>query len=147
MLYLECYPDEVLVRTLGVPSRELRHVGGKGNVLNRLREHQEGLGLVEEDPQSHQPLELGNYQQIQQKGDLVLLRRGTSNRWLIIICPRLEELLSNRAQASGIAPKDYGLPPSAAQLKKIPHYERRRNFPEFLQDLCQTDEQINQLQE
>lgn len=30
LLYVECHPDTVLVRTLGIPKREIRHVHSKG---------------------------------------------------------------------------------------------------------------------
>jgi len=141
MLYVECYPDEMLARTLGVPRRELRHERGKGNILNRLRKVSAGKGMVDEDPDAHQPQELQKYREVGRKGRLVLMQHTTNPaKQLILISPRLEEWLYERASDCGVNPKDYGLPGSADELHDTPHYEANHNFEEFLRQLQKDDE-------
>ncbi|MGB9619573.1 MAG: hypothetical protein ACPL7K_04085 [Armatimonadota bacterium] len=65
-----------------------------------------------------------------------------SKRRVIVLCPRLEEWIYGRAAACGIDPQIYRLPSSAQDLKKIPHYETKRQFGEYLQELCQSDEEM-----
>lgn len=64
MLYVECYPDELLARLFHVPHRHIRHAHGKGNILNRLRRSKAGIGLVDEDPLAAQPADLQFYGEI-----------------------------------------------------------------------------------
>ncbi len=52
---MECEPDEVLVRSLGVPKKKIRHVHSKGNVCRRLLKNKNSVGVVDEDPESVQP--------------------------------------------------------------------------------------------
>lgn len=148
MLYVECYADEVLVRTLGVPRREVRHEHGKGNITNRLRTVATGKGMIDEDPSGFQPAELRNYRKVQQNGSLVLMEHTASHsNQLVIICPNLEEWLYERASASGVSPAQYRLPATPQQLKTVPHYERKLNFLEFLKRLCTIDTELACLKE
>ena len=57
MLYVECNADYVLVKTLGVPRKEINHCGGKAKVCRLLgkEETENCKGLVDEDPFSVQP--------------------------------------------------------------------------------------------
>jgi len=47
---VECNADEVVLRALGVTKKQLLHFGGKGNVINRLKELPGATGIVDEDP-------------------------------------------------------------------------------------------------
>jgi len=148
MLYVECFADEKLVHSLGVRRRHVRHAKCKGEVLNKLRQQPAGIGLVDQDPHAAQPSELKNYREIKRGGGLILLEhRDGSNRRVIILCPRLEEWLYQRAATRGINPQKYGLPGSAQELKKIPHYETKQQFAEFLQQLRQLDEEMALLED
>ena len=136
MLYVECYPDEMLARTLGVPRCEVKHEHGKGNITNRLRRLDAGKGLLDEDAPGFQPAELKNYRRVKQTGRLVLMEHTSSAaKQLVLVCPRLEEWLYERAAACGVKPTDYGLPDSAAKLHSIPRYEEKPKFVEFLKRL------------
>ncbi|MBW8041983.1 MAG: hypothetical protein FVQ85_18565 [Planctomycetes bacterium] len=37
-ILVECNADEAVLRALGVTKKQLLHFGGKGNVINRLKE-------------------------------------------------------------------------------------------------------------
>jgi len=148
MVYVECYPDELLVCLLGTPRRNVRHARGKGDLLNKLRKLPVGIGLVDEDPQASQPSELNSYQKAEQTGSLILLRPNDgAYRRLIVICPRLEEWLYQRAAVCGIVPQHFGLPASAHELKKLPRYDQQLKFRGFLEQLCRSDVEVKSLQQ
>jgi hypothetical protein len=143
---VECYPDEAVLRALGVPKRQVRHAAGKGEVLNRLRDLREAIGMVDEDPASAQPRELGNYEQVADTEGLRLMaRRGSSGQRLIILCPRLEDWLMQRARACGVDPTQHCLPSRPRELHDIPRYDRKDGFRPFLAALNGRDSGMGRL--
>jgi len=148
MLFVECYADETLMRTLGVQRRDLRHANGKGNVLNRLSRLNAGTGLVDEDSGASQPSELKNYREADQFGGLILMaHRDNSKRRIIVVRPRLEEWLLDRAKAQGVNPSSFGLPDSSDRLHAFPRYDRTPKFPDFLRRLKELDPEMKRLSE
>jgi hypothetical protein len=100
----------------------------------------EHVGVIEEDPGSAQPRDLASYDEIQAAGGLrLLVRHGSADRKLIVVCPRLEDWLIARAVSSGIRLQDYGLPGDPHRLHGIPHYEDRQTFQQFLTELTGRD--------
>ena len=137
---VECNADEKLLRALGVSKKQLRHERCKGEVVKRVLKFDCATGLIDEDPASAQPRELDNYKQVQAAEGLRLLaRRDDKNKRLIIICPKLEDWLIQRAKSSGIRPKDYGLPSDPDKLHSIPRYEQKEGFCRFLAELKERD--------
>jgi len=145
---VECYPDEVVLCALGVPRKQLLHEARKGEVFNWLKKTPGGVGMVDEDPDSAQPRDLGNYQQKEASEGLRLLaRRGNSGQKLIMVCPRLEEWLIQRAVICGINPRGYYLPRTAKELHDIPRYEQKDGFPRFLAELNDRDKGMTLLRQ
>ncbi|MCU0916529.1 MAG: hypothetical protein MUC88_18480 [Planctomycetes bacterium] len=133
---VECYPDEAVLRALGVPRRFLLHEPRKGEVFNWLRKTPAATGMVDEDPDSAQPRDLISYQQVQAgEGLLLLTRQGNSGQRLIVVRPRLEDWLIQRAKICGVDPKRYQLPGTAKELHDIPRYEQKDGFRRFLAEL------------
>ncbi|MHC4424894.1 MAG: hypothetical protein ACYSYV_02220, partial [Planctomycetota bacterium] len=100
---VECDADEAVLRALGVARKQLLHFGGKGKVINRLKELPGATGVVDEDPASAQPRDLNNYQgEVQTAEGLRLLtRQGKGGQRLILVCPKLEDWLIHRARSIG----------------------------------------------
>ena len=137
---VECNADEKLLRALGVSKKQLRHERCKGEVVKRVLKFDCATGLIDEDPASAQPRELDNYKHVQSAEELRLLAsRDDKNKRLIIICPRLEDWLIQRAKSSGIRPEDYGLPSDPDKLHSIPRYEQKEGFCRFLEELKERD--------
>jgi hypothetical protein len=133
---VECYPDEAVLRALGVPRKQLLHQARKGEVFNWLKKNAGALGMVDEDPDSAPPRDLTSYQQMQaSEGLLLLVRRGSSGQRLIIVRPRLEDWLIQRARVCGLDPRQYQLPGSARELHGIPRYEQKDGFRRFIAEL------------
>jgi hypothetical protein len=137
---VECNADEAVMRTLGVPRKQIFHQANKGEVIKWLKKNADAVGMVDEDPDSSQPCDLSNYQEIcSAEGLRLRIRSGNNNQRLVIVCPRLEEWFYNRAGLSSIIPQDYGLPGDPDNLHRIPRYEQKDGFARFLADLKARD--------
>ena len=147
-VFVECYPDAALIRSLGITKKQLFHERCKGEVIKQVFKSDSAIGLIDEDPASAQPRELSNYKQIQSEEGLKLLARNNDkNKKLIIVCPRLEEWFIDRAKSSGIQPKDYGLPDDPDRLHSISRYDKREGFKRFLAELKEKDQGMKLLQQ
>lgn len=148
MIVVECYLDEYLIRSLGFPKKHIKHQSGKGKVIRSLRKLQGKIGIIDEDPDSSQPSDLKNYDNIQQTENLRLLKKKTSkNQYLIVISPYLEGWIVKRANHNQIDMNKYGLESDARSLHNIPHIEEKTNFQNFLRQLISIDEEIKVLHE
>ncbi len=145
---VECYPDEVVLRGLGVPRKQVLHQARKVEVFNWLKKNASAVGMVDEDPDSDQPRDLVSYHQVQaSEGLLLLIRQGSSGQRLIVVRPRLEDWLIQRAKVCGIDPRQYQLPGSAKELHGIPRYEQKDGFRRFLGELNDRDKGMSLLRQ
>ena len=139
-ILVECYPDAALLHTLGVPNKQLRHERCKGEVVKRVHKFGNATGLIDEDPTSAQPRDLDNYKQVQAGEGLRLrARRDDKNKRLIIICPRLEEWLLQKARLLDVKSEEYGLPSDPDRLHSVPRYDQKDGFCRFLAELKKRD--------
>jgi len=137
---VECNADEAVLKGLGVSKKQLRHEHCKGEVVKRVLKFDSAIGIIDEDPQSAQPRDLNNYKQVQAAEGLHLLtRQGRVGQRLVVVCPKLEDWLIDRAKSSGIRPEDYGLPSDPDSLHSIPRYEQKEGFRRFLAELKKHD--------
>ncbi len=146
---VECSADEVVLRSLGVPKKQLSHFGGKDKLITRLRDMPGAVGMVDEDPASTQHPDLKvAYRKVESAEGLCLLtRQGSGGQKLVMICPKLEDWLIERAKSSGIRPEDYGLPSDPDRLHSIPRYEQKEGFRRFLVELKERDRGMRLLQQ
>jgi hypothetical protein len=138
---VECSADEVVLRNLGVPRKQLSHFGGKDKLITRLRDMPGAVGMVDEDPASTQHPDLKvAYRKVESaEGLQLLIRQGSGGQRLVMICPKLEDWLIERAKSSGIRPEDYALPSDPDRLHSIPRYEQKEGFRHFLEELKERD--------
>jgi hypothetical protein len=145
---VECYPDEALLHAIGVPRKQLRHERCKGEIVKKVLKLDGAIGIIDEDPASAQPRDLSNYEEVEAAEGLRLLaRRGSATRRLIVVCPRLEEWLIERARMSGVKPSDYKLPDNAKRLHSIARYDQKDGFRRFLAELMRCDSGMNLLRQ
>jgi len=121
-VYVECKPDELLVKRLGVP-RKIIHAGNKTEVCKHLKNIENSLGVVDEDPYSEQPEYLrdliANGTTILDRNDIKVLDDKERNNRLIILCPRLEDWVIRTAKDAGIELEKFGLPDDPNRLHRI----------------------------
>jgi hypothetical protein len=138
VIIVECYTDEYLVRLLGF--KEIKHEGGKGKVLERVRENSGTIGMIDEDPDSNQPSERQEYIEFERKSTIKLLvKRGDESKKVIEISPDLEGWILVRAKKNRVFPKNYGLPNDPHELHS-PHIEKNKKFREFMDELVKADD-------
>jgi hypothetical protein len=131
-----------LLCSLGIPRRSILVMGAKGNVIKKLKDRPRDVGVVDEDPDSihTQSHELANYEPVERgEGVQLLARRGSHGQRLIVLCPRVEDWLIDRAGTCGIDPRQYHLPSTARELKDLLHYEEKEWFRRFLDELSDRD--------
>lgn len=136
MIYTECKPDSSLVRILGIPKKQIIHLGGKPEVCKQLEKREEWKGLVDEDPFSVQPSYL---KKLPVKEDLPtyglkILSDNSKNNDLIVLRPRLEEWVLKATEEAGIDIKRYNLPDDGDQLHKVINLDLRK-FERLVNDL------------
>jgi len=136
MIYTECKPDSTLVKMLGIPKKQIIHLGCKPEVCKQLEKREKWKGLIDEDPSSVQPpyLKKLQVQKNSQNYGLKILNDASKNNDLIILCPRLEEWVLKAAKEAGIDIKRYNLPDDGEQLHKVINLDLRK-FERLVNDL------------
>ena len=119
MVYVECKPDEVLVKKLGILKKMLKHENDKGRVCKRLAKLMDCTGMVDEDPLSAQPSYLKYLPIIEEKHGVRVLSDKQKGNKVIILCPRLEEWIIKSVSESGFKMSDFGLPDKANELHRV----------------------------
>ena len=141
MIYLECYADKTLVRTLGIPRKDIVHAGTKGDVCKGLRKNKNSKGLVDEDPGSPPPSYVNELKPQSNANNVEIRYDQTRKNHLIILSPRLEEWLLKAAREAGVSPSDYGLPEDADKLKELPK-TRLMNLERFIKEILKQKSQM-----
>ena len=143
---VECNADEAVVRALGLPRKQLLHFGGKYELVKELKERAHDVGMVDEDPGRIQPQDMGSYRQTDSGEGLHLLtRQGKGRQRPVVICPKMEDWLIERAESSGVRPENHGLPSDPDRLHGMPRYEQKEGFRRFLAELKEKDKGMHLL--
>ncbi len=139
MIYVECKPDELLVRQVtNLPRRQVVHEAkGKGGVCNRLMRNRDLVAMVDEDPGATQPTymaQLSLSREITDLGLKLYLDSRRNNR-VIVLCPRLEEWLLRAVSDMGFDIETYRLPRRASALHSAINLDERK-IQRLLTDLA-----------
>jgi hypothetical protein len=116
---VECNPDELLVRVLGLGRKEIVHEPNKGEVCNYLRKNNIRLAIIDEDPDSGQPNYLKDFVLKEEKFGVKKLVRNPFDKTILVIKPRLEEWVIAQCTSSHVDPRKFHLPNDAKELKKV----------------------------
>jgi len=138
-IIVECKPDEILAKSLGLAKNEIAHQNCKGEVCNLLMKTKISLAMVGEDPNSNQPKYLNNYTLIENKHDVKILYLKSKNKTIMVLKPRLEEWILKRCKKSVVNPEKYFLPSNNKQLKDMINYHLV-NFTNLLKELNQKND-------
>ena len=151
MIYVECKPDEILVRFLtGLPKRQIAHeFKGKPEVCRRISEARDTKGMIDEDPGSVQPTYLSRItlaQEILHLG-LKVYEDSPRNNRLVVLCPKLEDWVLRAAGDALLNMSDYGLPNTANRLHRVINVDLRK-FERLMTDLnAATSNRLKTLQD
>jgi hypothetical protein len=146
MIVVEGYADKALVADMGFPRKQIKIGRDKGKVLESVKKNQAKVSIIDEDPYSGQPSDLGNYIEKDSRSTIKLLaRKDDDSKRLIQISPRLEDWLYSRALHNQISPMSFGLPKYPEDLHNIPRVDKKENFHRFLNELIEADDEIDTL--
>jgi hypothetical protein len=118
MRYIECKPDETLVRALGCPRREFKHTSGKSRVCGRLEKDTGAVGIVDEDPGSVQPSYLVQAKALATEHDICVREDQKRENKIVVLKPRLEEWLIKTAAGAGLSMEEFGLSSKPDELHR-----------------------------
>jgi hypothetical protein len=145
MIYLECEPDKALVKALGIPRKEIKHMFSKGNVCNRLEKTKNSKGLVDEDPLSPQPSYIGKLKSLSGGHGIKLLLDEKNQNYLIVLCPRLEDWVLNVAKEANIDVLKHGLPNDPNKLHEALNIKLDK-FKDLIDKIKQKSEMLKTLE-
>jgi hypothetical protein len=155
MIFVECKPDYTLVsKLLSESNRKVEHSADKAAVLNKLvrrsgfPNYENSFGMIDEDPLSYQPKVIRDFAEKENllKHKIKILNYRLLNNHVIILCPRLEEWVTDASKEAKISMAAYGLPDKAEQLHQIINLNID-NFEHLVNDLIEKSERVNKLKQ
>jgi len=146
MIFVECNTERVLLRCLGIPKRETRHVGGKLKVCKMLERIPSSKALIDEDPWSHQPPYLRRLKQVGEEAGIRRLLDERTSSEVLMLCPRFEEWIIETARDAGIDLAKCNLPADGGQLHKFVNLHPQR-LEKLVSELLSRSERLKKLRE
>jgi|JI102314A2RNA_FD_contig_41_5240748_length_2428_multi_3_in_0_out_0_2 hypothetical protein len=144
MIFYECYADESLLKYLGFTAKHLRggHSNGRSRVSAKLRNTENSLALIDEDPGAPRDRYLeyvfGLNPLHSDKYCIATIDPKTRNK-LIVLRPNLEAWSVALARDKNINLENYELVNNPKKLHDILRVERndrkRKKFLEFIGDI------------
>ena len=108
-VHVECNPDEVLVKKLGVSRKRITHHQGKSRVFKACQKKNNLLALVDEDPGSHRtPYE--NTLTLEEQYQGISYYKDRSGNEIFILNGKLEDWIISICQESKVEIATFGLP-------------------------------------
>lgn len=145
MIYVECNPDETLVKILGFSRKQITHAFGKGNICNKLEKTKNTLGLVDEDPQSAQPKYLKRLKPRKQEDGIKVWQDTKRGNFIVMLCPRLEGWITQVSKKDKLDITKYQLPNDADRLHGKINLQSEK-FEKFLIDALPVSTGLKNLQ-
>ena len=134
-IVVECNPDELLARALGLGRKEIAHQNSKGEVCHYLKNNDVRIAVIDEDPGSGQPNYLKTFIMAEEKFGIKKIVQNNTQKIILIIKPRLEEWILSQCEKSNIDPGKFFLPNNAKQLKDVINL-RLNHFDNLLKELA-----------
>ena len=130
MIYVECRPDELLVRQVtDLPRKQVVHEAkGKGGVFNRLMRNRDLVAMVDEDPGKTQPTYMARLSLSRERANIGLkvYADNSLNHRVVVLCPDLEGWLLRAVRDAGFDMDTYRLPDSANALHRVINLDERK---------------------
>lgn len=135
MLYLECYPDEVLANSLGVSIKRIDHSKGRNKVCDSLCKSTGNKALIDEDPLQVQHPVQKEWRLVQTQFKVKYFEDEKRGHAIVCLCPDLENWIVEVAKTEKIdLKKDFRLENNAKDLHKVIH-TRLKQFRELIEHL------------
>jgi hypothetical protein len=119
MIFVEGKPDKVLLSSIGVVNSSIKIAGSKGAVCNQMKKRSSVKGVVDEDPGKACPPYINQLNVLFQDRNIILLEDKANSNKVIVIRPYLEEWVLGFCKSFRIDLKNYFLPSTSSDLKKV----------------------------
>lgn len=116
MIYLECNPDELLCKKLGIPKKFTKHHNDKGRIVRYLIRQNHHLGLVDEDPGAGKPSAMDKFKEEEAIKFGIRQYIDLNKNKLIVVCPRLEGWLIDVCKKNKVDIAKFNLPVNEEKL-------------------------------
>lgn len=156
MIFVECDPDEVLVKSL-TRGKIIKHPSNKPRVCSQLAKTNGSVAMVDEDPKSVQHPYIDKLKGTGQVSflsghDLTVLCDKSRDNRIVLICPRLEDWLLKAASEAGLNIEDYFLPRKPSGLHDVltlgnKNNKHMDNYKKLLYDLGKSSTRVKTLKE
>ena len=97
-VHVECLPDEALVRKLGFTKKFVTHHTGKSRVFQKMKQVEQQLALIDEDPGSTKTTYELNLRLVEESkgikyfqdrsGNKILVLKGKLEDWIVDLCTK-----------------------------------------------------------
>ena len=121
LIYVECYPDELLIQMCGFFKRNIKHSFGKSRIGKLLEKNQEHIALVDEDPDGT-PIpyfDRTNFSIVKQENGYAIKNDSRRGHTIIEIQPYLEEWILNACNDARVNIREYNLPNDPISLHHV----------------------------
>ena len=137
-LLVECKPDELLVSKLGYTRKNLTHYQGKSRIFNKLKNSNDLIAMVDEDPGSIKTSYENTLQFVEEAEGISQFSDGAGNK-VLVLKGKLEDWILDVCKRYKAKPADFGLPEKPNELhgeinhklshlgKLIDHLIKRKN--------------------
>ncbi len=145
-IYVECNPDEILIKKYGFFSRNIKHASGKSRIGKLLENNEENIALVDEDPDGS-PIPYFNRTNftLKKKENGYTIKKDSRRGHIIIeIQPYLEEWILDACNEAGVNIRDFNLPNNPISLHHIIN-NNLKIFESLLEELLIHDCRIQRL--
>lgn len=128
IFYVECFIQRAIIYIIHSGAK-IEHLSGRSMVCNTLRMVENGMGIIDEDPQAIQHPYLKECELIKNVESVKLYRDNKRKNYLLIFCPRTENWIFETVQKEGIKLKDFNF---SEDLEKF-NEEIKINISKFQQ--------------
>jgi hypothetical protein len=118
MIYVECYPDEVLLKKLGFSRKEIIHEGNKFEVCKRLKKKNNSTGVIDFDFGKTDPLYLRQFVRVESNNHVTVYFEKKSGNRIIVLSNDLEDWVIRLCKKYQIDLDKHGLSTTRDALHK-----------------------------
>lgn len=148
LIYVECSPDELLIKLYGFYKRNIKHSYGKSRIGKLLENNQGDLALIDEDPDGSPVPYFAKtkFDLIKQEKGYAIKKDLKRNHYIIEIQPYLEEWIVDACDEAKINIRDYNLPKDPISLHNIIN-SNLKILKKLLEDLLNNNCRVKKLGE
>lgn len=133
IVHVECLPDEILVKKLGITRKMVNHHSGKSRVFNKLRTSNNEIGMVDEDPGSIKTAFEQSLKFIKEAFGVKVFSDNRNNK-ILILSGKLEDWIITACKSTGVNMNQFGLPDRPNDLHGIINH-RLSSFEKLIDHL------------